>query len=110
MLLPLLINLDMFGDYEPPAAPDYDGTRMHVFQLSSIAGLRRWIDYIPVQVVVPGAGKIGTYDDNGCLAVVALASETGSIRWIDHIPVYPEGTARWKFDDAGYIPIDTLTP
>lgn len=98
-------------DYSADSGPsDYTGSRVRVFELPSVTGLVRWVDYIPVRVVTPGAGKTGTYDDSGCLAVVALASETGSIRWIDHLPVYSEGTDKWRYNDDGYIPIDTLTP
>lgn len=102
--------LFLYGISTAAPASQPDVTKIQVYVLPSISGLRRWVDYIPVQVVVPGAGKLGTYDDDGALAVEALASETGSVRWIDHIPVYAEGTKKWSFDDNGYLPVDTLTP
>lgn len=111
MLALLLVNLDLgYGTAAAGGSQQFPIIDMVVYQLPSVTGRVRWIDYIPVQVVVPAANKQNRYDDNGCLVVRPLASIAGLKEWIDYVPVFPENTDQWRYDDDGYLRIDTLTP
>jgi len=84
--------------------------RVKVFVLSSIAGLRKWVDYIPVLPTTPATKDLNTTNDGGALDCFQLSSESGSVRGRDHIPVYIVGSGkRWSFDDSGYIPVANVS-
>lgn len=111
MLLLFLSNLGLgYGTAPVGGGQQFPIIDMIVYQLPSITGKVRWIDYLPVQIVVPATNKQNRYDDDGCLVVRPLASIAGLTSWIDYIPVYPENTDQWRYDDDGYLRIDTLTP
>ena len=84
--------------------------RKVVFALSGVTGLTKWADYWPVKVVAFTEGSAGRHEGDGCVAVRALASSSGLVAWVDYIPVYDTGSARNRYDNDGYIPVDTLTP
>lgn len=78
---------------------------MVTFNLASIVGLTRWVDYIPVVTQVSGVE--GKTDNDGYIAEDRLVSDTGLTAWIDYIPVYEDGSAtdRWVVSDTGFIPV-----
>jgi hypothetical protein len=90
--------------------PQVASERKIVYVLPSDAGLVRWVDYIPVSDV-PGC-EVGTYEANGCWAVDVIASDTGLTAWSDYIPVFEvsQTANKWRFENDGWIPVDTLTP
>ena len=87
---------------------DQDPQQMVIFPLSDITGLRRWVDYIPVEYVTYIESKKNTYDDDGFRWVFVLGSTTGLTAWVHYTPVYvldgpdeDEG----RYDDTGWIPV-----
>jgi hypothetical protein len=82
-----------------------------VYALPSVAGLRCWVDYIPVKVVVPNTDDLGTFNDDGGLYTIGLTSVVGKIAWVDYVPVYViagvEGK-QWRTDDDGWIPVSDV--
>jgi hypothetical protein len=81
-------------------------TKMVVFVLSSVSGLTKWIDYIPVKEIAAPT-KLNSYNNDDAMSVSPLASTTGKQAWIDYIPVYlvTTGTA-WSSNNDGYIPVN----
>lgn len=77
-----------------------------VYYLPSVAGLTRWVDYIPVKQV-GGTPVEGTTDANGYQAVVSIGSTTGLVPYKDYIPVYEDAaaTVAWGTGSDGYIPV-----
>lgn len=80
-------------------------TKMVVNSLVSTSGLKEWVDFIPVQVVLSYNGD--TYNNNGAIEVEVLASTTGLQAGKDYINVYEDGTktVAWSSNNNGYIPI-----
>jgi hypothetical protein len=78
--------------------------QMVVYKLSSLTGLKRWSDYIPVKTSLT-AGQLNSYDGN--IYANVLGSITGKQAWLDYIPVYEDtaATAAWQVSANGYIPI-----
>ena len=89
-----------------PTVPDVDDSQnlAVVYKLSSVSGLTRWSDYIPVKTATTGIKK-NSYD--GQLYVNVLLSTTGKQAWKDYIPVYEDSSATkaWLCSADGYIPI-----
>ena len=86
-------------------------TKMVVYVLPSITGLRAWIDYIPVKgVVTESATLANTYANGGYQVVKSLDSLTGLQAWIGYIPVYEDASYNkpWSTDAGGYIPVGGL--
>lgn len=75
-----------------------------VYRLSSVTGLTKWVDYIPVKVSAVKT-VLNSYD--GDWYVKSLASTTGKKAWLDYVPVYVDSsaTAKWSSNNNGYIPI-----
>jgi hypothetical protein len=79
-----------------------------VYILSSVTGLKRWVDYIPVKSGAY-AGRDDSFDEEGCLTPAALSSTTGLTAWVDYVPVFEVSDAdefRWSFDDRGFYPVE----
>lgn len=78
--------------------------QMVVYKLSSLSGLKRWADYIPVKTSAV-AGILNSYDGN--IYANVLSSITGKQAWLDYVPVYEDAsaTAAWQVSANGYIPI-----
>lgn len=76
-----------------------------VYALSSVAGLKRWVDYIPVKVqTAHTAATVGTYSDTGAMLVNPLSSVSGLAAWVDYLPVYVVAdTNGWSYDDDGFL-------
>jgi len=93
--------------YPSELNPYSDMSEMKVYYLSSISGLVRWTDYIPVQTTYWDEGIEGTTDATGYQAIQTIASTTGLSAWSDYVPVYEDGAATvpWTTDANGYIPI-----
>ena len=89
-----------------PTVPDLDDNQnlMVVYKLSSVTGLTRWSDYIPVKTAGV-AGQKNSY--SGQMYVFVLSSITGKQAWKDYIPVYEDSSATkaWLCSADGYIPI-----
>lgn len=80
---------------------------MVVFYLSSITGLSRWVDYIPVRTVQNEVSEENNTNANGFQAVNALTSVSGLVSFRDYIPVYEDTSATVPFSTNadGYIPV-----
>jgi hypothetical protein len=77
--------------------------QMVVHFLTSVAGLARWSDYIPVKLVQ--GGPENSY--NGTIDVAVIPSLTANTQaWKEYIPVYVDNSATdaWTVNNIGYIP------
>lgn len=85
-------------------------SQMVVFALTSVAGLQRWTDYIPVKLQSTGADIANSFNTNGYIACDFLSSNTGKQAWVDYIPVFVDtaATVAWQVSDTGFIPFNTL--
>ena len=94
----------------PSSVSTSNESQMVVFALSSVTGLQRWTDYIPVKIQSTGADVANSFNTNGYIACDFLTSITGKQSWIDYIPVYVDNaaTVAWQVSDTGYIPFNTL--
>ena len=87
--------------------PSTKQTEMIVYFLSSVSGLARWTNYIPVKTVATNATKQGTTDVGGYQQIHILVSITGKSAWTDYVPVYEDASATvpWTTNANGYIPV-----
>lgn len=78
-----------------------------VWYLSSVVGMARWIDYIPVRQIATASPIEGRTDAGGYQAVTLLSSISGLAAWTDYIPVYEDSSATvaWGTGADGYIPV-----
>lgn len=78
-----------------------------VYFLTSISGLVRWVDYIPVKWVSTSSTKESTFNVDGYQPITALPNITNKVRWLDYIPVYVDNSATVPFSTNanGYIPV-----
>ena len=78
--------------------------QMVVYFLSSVTGLQRWVDYIPVRLT--NGGVENSYDNNGYINVTIIQSLVGAQAWNQYIPVYLDVAATdvWQVNAVGYIP------
>ena len=82
-------------------------TEMVVYELSSVVGMVRWTDYIPVKLTTSSnIAKENTTDNDGCIPTTALSSTTGKQAFVDYIPVFIDNSATdaWQVSATGYIP------
>ena len=78
-----------------------------VFALSSVTGLVRWTDYIPVKLVASADAALeGRTDAGGFIPMGMLSSNTGLMGWVDYLPVYVDNSATdaWAITATGFIP------
>ena len=78
-----------------------------VFALSSVTGLVRWTDYIPVKLVASADAALeGRTDAGGFIPMDMLSSNTGMMGWVDYLPVYVDNSATdaWAITATGFIP------
>jgi hypothetical protein len=78
---------------------------MVVYFLTSVTGLQRWSDYIPVKLVQ--TGSVNSYNNNGFIAVAPIAGLSSQTQaWKEYIPVYVDSNATeaWQVSAVGYIP------
>ena len=78
-----------------------------VFALSSVTGLVRWTDYIPVKLVASADAALeGRTDAGGFIPMDMLVSNTGLMGWVDYLPVYVDNSATdaWAITATGFIP------
>jgi hypothetical protein len=79
--------------------------QMVVYFLTSVAGLQRWVDYIPVKLTQGGVEN--SYNNNGYINVAVLPSLSSQTQaWKEYIPVYQDDVATdaWQVNSIGYIP------
>lgn len=83
-------------------------SQMVVFALTSVTGLKRWTDYIPVKI--QSVGTANSFNTDGYIACDFLTSTVSKQAWIDYIPVFVDDSATtpWQVSDTGYIPFNTL--
>ena len=77
------------------------------YALSSVSGLTRWVDYIPVKLVGSPLGmNEQTTNLNGFVPMRLIGSAIGMAAWSDYIPVYVDNSATeaWVTSATGYIP------
>ena len=83
-----------------------------IYVLPSITGLRRWVDYIPVQLSIPAdLTDVNTYNDLGAIDTTAITDLTGKRAWVHYTPVYvttDPASGRWRYDDNGWIPVTDI--
>lgn len=78
-----------------------------VYALSSVTGLVRWTDYIPVKLVASADAALeGRTDAGGFIPMDMLSSSTGLMGWVDYLPVYIDNSATdaWAITATGFIP------
>lgn len=82
-------------------------TEMVVYFLSSVSGLTRWVDYIPVKTVSEDRTVVNTTNAGGYQPINILSSISGKTAWVDYIPVYEDAAATIPFNSgaSGYIPV-----
>lgn len=97
--------------YPSSVSPITGRTQMVVYFLSSITGLQRWVDYIPVKWASSATAAIieNSTDTNGALNVDALSSTTGKQAWVDYVPVYADTSATdsWQVSGVGFLPVNS---
>lgn len=91
--------------------PWYEGKT--IYPLASKAGLREWVDYIPVKLQT--GGRDNSFDNDGnwkTVQVLSSGQAATKTAWADYIPVYVEGgySKPWSTDPSGFIPFDDVTP
>jgi hypothetical protein len=93
--------------YTFPSTSDHRSSQCVVYPLSSVTGLKAWIDYIPVKLAT-GATK-NSYNNTGAQFITELPSVTGLKAGLDYIPIYYDNslTKAWSTDIGGYIPVMT---
>ena len=88
-----------------PSVYDTDGQQlMTIYVLSSVSGLTKWVDYIPVKRI--DVGTKNSYNNDGYIGVSQVASTTGLAAFKDYIPVYLDESATdaWTVNATGFIP------
>lgn len=82
-------------------------TTMQVVYLSSITGLQKWKDYIPVKHISTINPEINSFSNTGAIQISVIES-SGKQAWLDYIPVYLDNSATiaWQVSDSGYIATD----
>ena len=85
----------------PSKLDENNTTQMVVYYLSSVSGLERWKDYIPVQfdAVYDNGNSFGNND-----VMIVEQNSTGQAGK-DFTNVFEEGTIRWSADETGFIPV-----
>jgi len=83
--------------------------QMVVSFITSISGLQRWKDYIPVKFVLDDTPTEASYNNDGYIAIDELSSTVGKQAWLDYIPVYLDNSATdaWEVDSNGFIQVGT---
>jgi hypothetical protein len=79
---------------------------MVIHVLSSVVGLTKWIDYIPVKEITTPT-TLNAYDNDDAILVSPIASIVGKQAWKDYIPVFLVTTGvAWSSNNDGYIPVN----
>ena len=79
--------------------------QMVVYFLTSISGLQRWVDYIPVKLTQGGTEN--SYNNDGFISIALLPELTSQTQaWKEYIPVYQDDAATdaWQVSSVGFIP------
>lgn len=88
----------------PRSYPTNASGQWVVYELPSVSGLVRWIDYIPVKTVSTSGKPANSY--SGYMNTNKLVSISGLVSWTDYVPVYQDASAtqEWMVSATGYIP------
>ena len=96
----------------PSVLDSNNRTKMLVYQVPSITGLTRWVDYIPVKSPANESdlSLANTFANAGFILSNSLSSVEGLQAFVDYIPIYVDNNATvpWSTDANGYIPLSDL--
>ena len=96
----------------PSVLDSSNRTKMLVYQVPSITGLTRWVDYIPVKSPASESDLTlaNTYANEGFILTSKVNDITGLVPFKDYVPIYLDSTATkaWSADNDGYIPMAEL--
>lgn len=96
----------------PSVLDSSNRTKMLVYQVPSITGLTRWVDYIPVKSPASESdlSLANTYANEGFILTSKVNDITGLVPFKDYVPIYLDSTATkaWSADNDGYIPMSEL--
>lgn len=96
----------------PSVLDSSNRTKMLVYQVPSITGLTRWVDYIPVKSPASESDLTlaNTYANEGFILTSKVNDITGLVPFKDYVPIYLDSTATkaWSADNDGYIPMSEL--
>ena len=92
----------------PRCYPTDSTSKMKVYAVPSITGLKRYSDYIPVKTATLSTPVENTYAATGYIRAVSVGSITGLVAWKDYVPVWTDASATvpWSTNANGYIPIN----
>jgi hypothetical protein len=78
--------------------------QMLVHFLTSVTGLQRWLDYIPVKL--SEGGTENSYNNNGYIDIAVTPITSVSVPFKDYVPVYADSAATdaWQVNSVGFIP------
>ena len=97
----------------PPPPPVGEGVLRRLYLLPSGAGQVVWSTCTPVAEVVPGPGKVGTFDEDGAIPVQIVTDIAGKVAGVDYelaLPVFAVVGKRWRTDSDGYLAIVAIEP
>ena len=83
--------------------------QMVVFLLTSVVGLVKWTDYIPVKWSTSSLGRENDYGNNSFVNIDQVVTLVGGQKpFVDYIPVFVDASATipWSTNAGGYIPIN----
>ena len=80
-------------------------TQMVIYYLTSISGLERWKDYIPVKENNLASLELNSFSSTGAIYTTTLSNISGKQAWIDYVPVYRDDAATnaWSVSATGYL-------
>ena len=93
--------------YTFPSKTDIGTAPCFVYPLTSVTGLKAWIDYTPVKLVTGGSKN--NYSSTGAQYIEEIPDTSGLQAGLDYIPIYYDNslTKPWSTDIGGYIPVMT---
>jgi hypothetical protein len=79
--------------------------------ITDTTGLVRWVDYIPVQFITDESFVANRYDNNGYILVDHQQNLTNKQAGKDYIRIFADYTTtkRWSTDNAGFIPVSSVS-
>jgi hypothetical protein len=80
-------------------------TQMVIYYLTSISGLERWKDYIPVKENNLASPELNSFSSTGAIYTTTLSDISGKQAWIEYVPVYRDdlATDTWSISALGYL-------
>lgn len=103
-----LSGFAVVGGVEPDLGTIATLFRVRRVKVVPTTGRTKWVHYIPVQRIEVTPQNIGTFNQEGAVEVMLADAETDQVEWVDYIPVVEvadSAAGRWRYDNAGWIPI-----